>query len=127
MSVESGRAGRGHLRAERALRLPLGGIVGRDALDDLTVDELGAGDADALREQAGVAFGPAVDDRPSLAAGAVRIKCEDAPLGDDAARVLPPSFGVAGSLRHHFADFSWGERYGWHDEPASSVLLQLFG
>ena len=127
MSIESGRAGGGHLRAERALRLPFGAVCSGYALDDFAVHEFRSRDTDALGEQAGVAFWPAIDDRPGLPAGAVRIKREDAPFGDDAARVLPPSFGVAGRLWHHLADFSRGERYGWHDEPAASILFQLFG
>jgi len=68
-----------------------------------------------------------VDDRPGLSAGAVRIEREDASFGDDAARIVPVPFGIAGDFRHHLADFARGERHGRHEEPASAVLFQFFG
>ena len=127
VAVQAGRAGRGDQGAQACAGGPVGPVRGGHAACQLAAGEFGPRDRRAIGEQAGVTFGPPVDDRPDLSAGAVGVQGEDASFGDQAARILPAALGVARDGWHYFADFVRGERHGRHEEPAASVALQFLG
>ena len=127
VAVQAGRAGRRNQRAQAGARRPVGPVRGGHAAHELAAGEFGAGQGRPVGEEAGVALGPAVDDRPDLPTGAIGVQGEDASFGDEAARILPAALVVARDGGHDLADFIGGERHGRHEEPATSVSLQFLG
>ena len=103
----------------------LGVGLGGEGRDHAAFGELRARHAHGVGVTAGVAVRPSVHDRPALPAAAVGVQREDPAFVDDAARVAPPSVGVAVGLGHDFADFARRERHGRHEDPAAAVQAQL--